>query len=369
MAKAIPALHRADDRLREAERTISDLQALVAALRPGESSLSQVRSEVAPIETLRIEVTRGGRAWYVDPDLFELLGLHNGDRLRVVPEELAKGLPHIWNDVHMPVSKGRTIRVPPEWGIFDYKGFSIPVHLAKLTGTDPDMFNVVSRELFRHYSNFIGFSSGMRILDLGSGVGKLAFQLLDYLTDEGQYLGLDIILDSIIWCSNNITSRYPNFSFHHFDIVNDLYNPLGTLKTTDITLPVADGSIDRVILASVFTHLLEDEVAHYLAEIKRVLAPDGLVHASFFLYSEEAIVAARTLGNTPWAATFSHDYGHGVYGSDPTYPRGAVAFTDSAIRRLIGNAGLTIKRPYVKGRWSGLHADPEFGQDAVIFGL
>jgi hypothetical protein len=48
--------------------------------------------------------------------------------------------------------------------------------------------------------------------------------------------------------------------------------------------------------------------------------------------------------------------------------RGAVAFTDEAMRRMIKASGLRLVRPYLKGRWSGLHDDPEDGRDVAILG-
>jgi len=136
----------------------------------------------------------------------------------------------------------------------------------------------------------------------------------------------------------------------------------------DFQLPIADGSVDRIVLASVFTHLFPSEVLHYMTEFHRVLKPSGLIFATFFLYSEEAIAAARVKGNTPWKATFAHPLGDGAYANDPIYPRGAVAFTDSAMRRMIDASGLRLMRPYLKGWWSGLHEKPETGQDTAILG-
>jgi len=105
-----------------------------------------------------------------------------------------------------------------------------------------------------------------------------------------------------------------------------------------------------------------------MKEFRRVLKPSGLVYASSFLYSQEAIAAAQLKGNTPWKATFARELGEGVYGNDPGYPRGAVAFTDGAMRRMIDAAGLRLVRPYLKGWWSGLHDQPEDGQDVAILG-
>ncbi len=84
-------------------------------------------------------------------------------------------------------------------------------------------------------------------------------------------------------------------------------------------------------------------------------------------FRPEALAAARTVGTTPWTASFAHPLGEGVYGNDPTYPRGAVAYSDAAMRRMMVRGGLVTDRPYVKGSGSGLYGDrAEDGQDAVI---
>src|SRR5687768_3197038 len=116
---------------------------------------------------------------------------------------------------------------------------------------------------------------------------------------------------------------------------NELYNPFGTIDSNSYRFPIPDGSVDRIVLASVFTHMLAHEVLHYMREFRRVLKPNGLVYASFFLYSVEALAAAEVRGNTSWKATFAHELADGVYGNDPVYPRGAVAYTDETMRTLI----------------------------------
>jgi ubiquinone/menaquinone biosynthesis C-methylase UbiE len=205
------------------------------------------------------------------------------------------------------------------------------------------------------------------MIDLGCGIGRDAFQLLNYLGPGGRYIGIDVTRDSIVWCQKAITTKYPKFTFHHCDAVNELYNPFGAKTSMDYRFPVADASVDRIVLASVFTHLLEDEATHYLKEVRRVLKPGGLVYASFFQYTADALEAAKNDGNTSWKATFKCEYGNGVYGNDPIYPRGAIAYTDEAFQRMIDKAGLRLVRPYLKGWWSGFHGDQaEEGQYAAI---
>ncbi|MFM1997491.1 MAG: hypothetical protein RLZZ111_1878 [Planctomycetota bacterium] len=84
-------------------------------------------------------------------------------------------------------------------------------------------------------------------------------------------------------------------------------------------------------------------------------------------FRPEALAAARTVGTAPWTASFAHPLGEVVYGNDSIYPRGAVAYSDAAMRRMMVGAGLVPDRPYVKGSWSGLYGDrAEDGQRAAI---
>jgi hypothetical protein len=104
-----------------------------------------------------------------------------------------------------------------------------------------------------------------------------------------------------------------------------------------------------------------------MREFHRILKPAGLVYANFFLHSDEAMEAAKITQRTPWATEFKLQ-SNGVYGADPLHPRGAVAYTDEAMRRMIALSGLKLKRPYLKGWWSGLHSEAEDGQDGAILG-
>jgi SAM-dependent methyltransferase len=326
-------------------------------------------AEQAMTDQVNIQVSRKGRSWHLTPRQFEAFPLENGDELIVLPPELASKLPCTGGDISVEIAPGHAIRVPPRFEIFEFKGSRLPVHLVTLTGAGPDTFDQIARVHIEHYQKFVGLSPEMTILEVGCGIGRDAFQLFDFLSPLGRYIGVDVTRDSIEWCRANITPRHPNFTFHHIDAYSELYNPRGRLMATECTLRCDDRSVDRIVLASVFTHMLEHEVLHYMREFRRVLRPDGLVYANFFLYSPEALEAAKTKGTTPWKATFAQHYGGGVYGNDPQYPRGAVAYSDDAMQRLISAAGLRLVRPYIKGWWSGLHENPEDGQDAAILGL
>lgn len=111
------------------------------------------------------------------------------------------------------------------------------------------------------------------VLDLGCGCGKLARFL--HLNPRLRYIGVDIFQPGILWCRRAFAGSADRFRFEHFDGYSATYNPDGRLKVTDYALPAADGSVDVLVASSLFTHLLETDAVHYLAEIARVLKPGG----------------------------------------------------------------------------------------------
>jgi len=316
---------------------------------------------------LVIRVSRDGGHQDIPPSEFPFFSFRHGDTLAVLPEDEAAKLPKSWSHTCIEIAPGHSFRVPPKFEFFDYKGFRIPEHLIFLTGAGSETFDIVGQAHIEHLQKFAGLDPGMIVLEIGCGVGRDAFQLIDILNADGGYIGIDVTRDSILWAKRNITPKHPNFVFLHLDAYSELYNPFGRYPATHFILPVPTASIDRIVLTSVFTHMLDDEVLHYMREFARILKPDGLVYANFFLISDESLKAAETSGHTPWANNFVH-YGNGRYSADPAHPRGAVGYTDEALRRMFNEAGLRMQRPYVKGWWSGLYTDDvaEDGQDAAV---
>ena len=353
--------------LQSASEKLAQMAAQLNALEePNHRMAAEVAAETR--SRVQITVTRGDRTWSIDPDVFETFGFRHGDELHVVPPGEAAKFPVTWGDTNIMVAPGRAIRVPARYEFFEYHGFHIPTHLIALTGAGPETFDWMGRRHVELYDKFCGIREGMTVIDIGCGIGRDSFHLFDTLGDKGAYIGIDVTRDSIVWCQGAITPKYPNFQFYHVDAENELYNPYGRYTSLEFKLPVPEGSVDRIFLSSVFTHLFEEEVLHYMREFARVLKPDGQVYATFFLHSPEALEAAKSQGTTAWKARFDIPLSPGVYANDPAFPRGAVAITNATMRRLIDEAGLRLIRPYLKGSWSGLHAEADDGQDVAILG-
>lgn len=139
-------------------------------------------------------------------------------------------------------------------------------------------FDVVGRAFIQHLKNLAGLTSSSSVLDVGCGAGRIALPLQSELT-SGRYVGFDCCLESIDWCRENIKQ----FSFIHADIQNELYNPRGAIPASRYSFPETLNGFDVVLLASVFTHMLPQDVAHYLQEIHRVLNSSGCCLATAFI--------------------------------------------------------------------------------------
>jgi SAM-dependent methyltransferase len=114
------------------------------------------------------------------------------------------------------------------------------------------------------------------VLDIGCGCGKMA-RMLVYHPYIEQYIGFDVIRENVEWCEQTIvplsTSR---FEFHYLNVFSSAYNTAGEIKGTDVVFPVLDRTVDFAFAGSVFTHLLQEDAEHYLREVRRALAPDGI---------------------------------------------------------------------------------------------
>lgn len=200
-----------------------------------------------------------------------------------------------------------------------------------------------------------------RVLDVGCGVGRMAVPLTGYLSAKGSYEGFDIVPEAIAWCQRSITRRFSKFHFQVAGLYNKTYNPTGRYRAADYPFPYPDGAFDFVILTSVFTHLLPEDLDHYLDEIGRVCAPGARVFATFFLLnpeSESAIAQGRsqhTFAYARGACRVDHD----------EIPEDAVAYPEDSVRERFLKRGFRIPGPVAYGKWCGREPWTSF-QDIVV---
>lgn len=220
-----------------------------------------------------------------------------------------------------------------------------PFHLRREVG-DPSIFESSGAEFLAYAKLLGGLKSNERVLDIGCGCGLMALFLEHYLEDSGAYLGVDHQRGAIRWCRANIRSRAPNFDFVHLDIRNQRYNPRGAADA--LRIPAEDGTIDFVIVKSVFTHMLQSDLEQYMSEISRVLSRTGRCLASWFLYCPPN---PRT---APGSGGLTFKCGDGVCRFESEHsPETAVAYAEPYVRRLLDRHGLRLREDVYRGAWSG----------------
>jgi ubiquinone/menaquinone biosynthesis C-methylase UbiE len=218
--------------------------------------------------------------------------------------------------------------------------------------------------LVQRLIDLAGLTPHTSVLDLGSGIGRLAVALTRHLGPDGRYEGLDIVASGIEWCTSNITPHHPNFRFTLADVFNGEYNPGGRAQPVEYRLPYDDEAFDLVVLTSVFTHMLPADVEHYADEIARVLKPGARCFATFSLLDD----ASRRLMDTGQSDTkFTHVIGPAAV-VDEKVPELAVAYDEGYVRDLFEHRGMRTHAIHY-GSWSGREtSDPGTGlsQDAVV---
>ena len=113
-------------------------------------------------------------------------------------------------------------------------------------------------------------------------------------SSEGSYDGTDIIPEAIKWCTKKISREYPRFCFHFADIYSKKYNPRGRVKASDYAFPFDKDSFDFAILVSVFTHMLPEDMEHYISEVAHLLKPGGTCFATYFLLNPKTLEDIET---------------------------------------------------------------------------
>jgi SAM-dependent methyltransferase len=209
------------------------------------------------------------------------------------------------------------------------------------------------------------------VLDIGCGIGRTAIPLTSYLSEDGAYEGFDIRPEAIEWCQREVTSRYPNFRFTHVDVFNAAYNPSGALRASEFSFPYRAEQFDLVFLYSVFTHLLPEDLEHYLSEIGRVLKEGGRVLATFFLLNDASLSrlasAAEALapdGDSVARSLLERDFGY--YSAGHELAEWMVGYKEEFVRDLYRKHCFRIKEPIAYGTWLDSETLPEGIQDLIL---
>ncbi len=238
---------------------------------------------------------------------------------------------------------------------------------AALIGGSRDNFLSVGCAVFQELTRSTQLSPDSRVLDIGSGLGRVAYPLACYLKD-GHYVGLEIVKDSVDFCQENIvplTGPNSHFKFIHTDIHNTFYNPSAECELANYSFPDL-GEFDVVFMSSVCTHLNNEDLLHYFKQIQQWTRSGGDFLATWFLVDD---LAREQLLNP----IKSHALPFDLSGKGPDYflknqdkSTAAVSYdVDYVLDLYKSHSFSTISTMYL-GPWSGVERQIGAFQDLIV---
>lgn len=221
-------------------------------------------------------------------------------------------------------------------------------------------FDTVGRDSVRLLREVTQLEPSHTVLDIGCGCGRTAIPMLEAQARGARFYGGDVDREMVAWCQRNISPRHPNSTFFHIDVFNSFYNPDLTKQAQEYRFPVPDHTMDRIILVSVFTHMMPPDIEQYLREMARMLGDGGKALISLFLLNPQRLQGAPRAvveGKFPYARN-----GHRL--ASEKYPELDIAFDEAVILEMVDRAGLKLQQPILWGTWAG---EPGFsGHDFIV---
>jgi SAM-dependent methyltransferase len=209
------------------------------------------------------------------------------------------------------------------------------------------------------------------VLEIGCGLGRIAFPLRYVLSSRGTYDGFEICEPKVRFLTDRFTRMYPNFRFRWADIKNTYYNLHGTVNARSYDFEYGDASFDVVFGASVFTHALPSVTSRYFHETRRVLKPGGRAVFSFFLLDNYKPGRKRPLGFGIDAFNFDHSfegYGEQFAIVNVENPEEMTAYRTDFLRSMADDAGLVVLEGPLPGLWSAASPTWVGAQDVLVLG-
>jgi cyclopropane fatty-acyl-phospholipid synthase-like methyltransferase len=173
----------------------------------------------------------------------------------------------------------------------------------------------------------LGVTARTKILEIGCTTGRSFIGLVQKVPDI-HYVGIDINLSNINWCTKYLGRKNPNYNFHHFDLKHIMYNPKGIIElNNDFRFQYDSDYFDLVYATGVIPNYVDFEVRILLKDFNRMLKNGGRVFLTSF--TEE---------NVPFMEENPANYLIEKY----TYPRQIVRYEKNYFEKLISEQGFKV---------------------------
>jgi SAM-dependent methyltransferase len=212
-----------------------------------------------------------------------------------------------------------------------------------------------------------GLKASSKVMEVGCGLGRIAFPLRSILSKAGSYDGFEICKYKVEFLKKNFEPSYPNFHFVWADVHNTFYNPEGEVDPSEYRFPYDDDYFDVSFAASVFTHMAPANTHQYFKETARVLKPGGRALYSFFLLDNYERERPRPMGfaSPDFAFEHAHRDDPRVRISRPEDPEYMTAYRMDLLQEIVNQSGLEFASDPLIGRWSGV-SDTWIGSQDVL---
>ncbi|HWZ85647.1 MAG TPA: class I SAM-dependent methyltransferase [Thermoanaerobaculia bacterium] len=199
---------------------------------------------------------------------------------------------------------------------------------------------------------------GYCVLDIGCGAGAMVAEFTRRIGPAGRYVGFDVHAPSISWCRERYGAD-PRLTFELAG-VSSAYGSRSGPPAASYRFPIDDARADLVLAKSVFTHLLPEDAAHYLSEIRRSLRPGRTAVVTAFLFDPSGPSLEGVRRAFPWDERAGL-----VRWRLRSRPTAAVAYAKPFFETLLARAGLRLAW-MSPGYFPG--ADRLAGQDTLLVG-
>ena len=206
-------------------------------------------------------------------------------------------------------------------------------------------------------ARFLDAGQCRRVLEVGSGLGRIAFPLSHLLGEEATYTGLDVAPAYVAWCRETFRDDR-RFRFEHLDVFSSQYNPDARRKAHRARFPVETGDFDLVLATSLFTHLVPREAKRYAREVARALRPGGMFFCTLLLEDSGSRPRIEAFDTYP---VFRYRIRHARL-VDTSSPADGVALDRAWFERQLERSGLELMS-VDEGGWRGTDA---YYQDVLV---